>query len=234
MKKKIFGFLLAICLIIPALFATTGCNENPPDTNIYVSTQAELQQAVTQAQSNSKIVLTQDIEINRQITVKQKITIDLNGKEIFNTQDIWNPAPDVKEWALISVQNGGDLTITGNGILNTKEGDCHAVDVRENAKVTIKNGTMIGNVSAVYLIENAIAIIEGGTYDIKQLSSANDHHLLLNIYDNDNATIVVKGGSFKFYDPAHSNSEPTEMNFLPEGYQSVADGDYFVVSKVTE
>ncbi len=236
MKKKIFSFLLAICLIIPAMFAMTACDdpENPPvDTNIYVSTQEQLFDAVSDTSENT-IVLTQNIEIDRQITVRKKVTIDLNGKEIFNTQDIWNPTEGIKEWALISVQGNGDLTITGNGTLSAKENDCHAVDVRENGKVTIKNGTIIGNVSSVYLIENATAIIEGGTYDIKQLSSSNGYNMLLNIYDGDNGQFIVKGGSFKKYNPSNCPSESPSISFVPEGYQTIENGEYFVVSKIAE
>lgn len=239
MKKKIFSFLLAICLIIPAIFVLTACDdtENPPeDTNIYVSTQEQLFNAVENTNDN-KIVLTQDIEIDRQLTVTKKVTLDLNGKEIFNTTDIWNIAEGVKEWSLISVQGDGELTITGNGVLNAKENDCYAIDVRDSAKVIIKNGTITGNVSAVYVKNNATAVIEDGTYNIKQLSNSyNDYRYLLNALDEDNqdAKIVVKGGTFTQYDPSHSNSENPQMNFVAEGYESIENEGNYIVSKIAD
>lgn len=236
MKKKIFSFLLAICLLVPAMFAMTACGDEPPaDTNIYVSTEAQLTTAVANSNGN-KIVLNNDIELTQQLVVTKKTTIDLNGKEISNTTDIWNDTDGVDTWSLISIQSNGDLTITGNGTLNAKENDCFAVDVRDNAKVTIKNGTITGNVSAVYVIDNATAVIEGGTYNIKQLSAYNDYRYLLNALDSDNqdATIIVKGGTFTQYDPSHSNSENPQMNFVAEGYQSTESNGNYIVSQIEE
>ena len=45
---------------------------------------------------------------------------------------------------------------------------------------------------------------------------------------------MVKGGKFYKFNPAASNSENPEMSFLAQGYQSVADGDFYIVSKVAE
>lgn len=239
MKKKIFSFLLAICLIIPAMFTMSACNEEPPaDTNIYVSTEAQLKQAVSQSADKSKIVLTNNIELTEQLTVLKELTIDLAGFTISNnTVDIWDDTDGVDTWSLISVQENGNLTITGNGKLTAKMNDCYAVDVRNNAVVTIKNGTFNGNVSAVYVIGNATANIDGGFFTIQQLSSKNDYRFLLNAFDanNQDAKIIVKGGKFREYDPSHSNSENPQMNFVAEGYQSVEDGyGNYVVSKIAE
>lgn len=237
MKKKIFSFLLAICLIVPVIFAITGCKETPADTNVYVSTEAQLVTAVENASSNAKIVLNNDIVLTEQLTVTKSLTLDLNGKEIKNTTDLWDDTDGIDTWSLISVQENGNLVITGNGKLTAKSGDCFAVDARDNAVVTIENGTFNGNISAVYVINNATANIEGGTYTIQQLSVPyGDHRFTLNAKDENNqdATFVVKGGTFVQFDPSHSDSENPQMNFVAAGYQAIADGDNFVVSKIAE
>lgn len=236
MKKKILSLLTCLSIILVGIFTVAGCAEDPADTNIYVSTNAELVTAVAEAKDNSKIVLKDDIDLEQTLVVTKTLTLDLNGKEISNTTDIWQDTELIDTWSLISVQGEGDLTITGNGALNAKENDCFAVDVRETAKVTIKNGTITGNISAVYVIDNGLAIIEGGTYNIKQLSKYADNRYTLNALDKDNtnATFVVTGGTFVKYDPSHSNSENPELNFVADGYESNLVGENYVVSKIAE
>ena len=39
----------------------------------------------------------------------------------------------------------------------------------------------------------------------------------------------VKGGKFYKYNPAASASENPVANFVPEGYESVQVGDYYIV-----
>lgn len=237
--KKLSKFFACLSIILVGVLALVGCGDKPPvDTNIYVSTEAQLQQAVSQSADKSKIVLTDDIELTEQLTVLKELTIDLAGFTISNnTVNIWDDTDGVDTWSLISVQENGNLTITGNGKLTAKMNDCYAVDVRDNAVVTIKNGTFNGNVSAVYVINNATANIDGGSFTIQQLSTYNDYRYLLNAFDanNQDAKIIVKGGKFKEYDPSHSNSENPQMNFVAEGYQSVEDAyGNFVVSKIAE
>lgn len=234
MKKKLLNILACLSIILIGAFALVGCGDDP-DTNIYVSTEAQLTTAVANS-NNNKIVLKNDIELTEQLVVTKKLTLDLNGKELSNATDIWNDTDGIDTWSLISVQDNGELTLTGNGTLNAKENDCYAVDARDNAKVTIKNGTLTGNVSAVYVIDNATVTIEGGTYNIKQLSIYSDYRYLLNALDRDNqdATIIVKGGTFTQYDPSHSNSENPEMNFVANGYEAVESSGNYVVSKIAD
>ena len=93
----------------------------------------------------------------------------------------------------------------------------------------------IGNISSVY-VYTGLAIINGGTYDIKQRSQFNDHRYTLNCYDanlkNGTAQIKVIGGNFKNFDPANSDSENPIYNFVEDGYQSILNGEYYTVSKI--
>ena len=178
------------------------------------------------------VTLEADLCITAPCVVDKTVTLDMNGFKIYNETDIWNTAK--KDWSLISVQ-GGDLTITGEGTLDALENDCYAIDVRGGGTLTIENGTVIGNVSAVYVLEGT-ANIEGGEYSIKQKSTFDDERYTLNCLDANfragTADINVTGGTFNKYNPAISNSENPEAVFVAEGYEVKADGEYYVVSAI--
>ena len=159
--------------------------------------------------------------------------MDLNGKTINNTVDIWaDPNGDTvtdaqKIWSLISVKANGILTITGNGKVLAKANDVYAVDVRGGGKLVIENGEFVGNLHSIY-VNKGTAEIKGGKYSITQLDTdkiaagGNGHEFTLNLYDangkNGTAKIIVTGGSFVNYDPSHSKSEAPEANFVATGY----------------
>ena len=58
----------------------------------------------------------------------------------------------------------------------------------------------------------------------------------INIKDKDRATckVSVKGGKFLEFDPGNNLSENENTNFLADGYESVQNGDYFVVHEVND
>ena len=157
------------------------------------------------------------------IAEKKDITLNMNGKTIANTSNIWDVAPN--NWSLVSAQNGSSLTIDGNGTFKAKENDCYAVDVQDGSSVVIKNGTFVGNIHAVYVLEGT-AIIEGGTYSIQQKypdDPSKPYEFVLNCYDanraNGTAKIIVKGGTFINFNPADCWAEGAHTNFLAEGYK---------------
>ena len=168
--------------------------------------------------------------------VTKDTTINMNGKEIKNTENIWiDDSGSDGNWSLISARNGANLTISGNGTFKAKANDAMAVDVQSGATLTIKNGTFIGNVDAVY-VENGTAIIEGGFFDIQQKSNGTgeaQYRFMLNCYDanykNGTAKIIVKGGTFVNFNPANNAAEGAHTNFVAEGYSVIketqANGD---------
>lgn len=222
-KNKILSFVLALCLIIPCALVFTACDKDKDPqapTTVYVSTETSLETALTQVAVGGRIVLNTNITLDEEVAVTKKVTLDLNGKTINNTTDIWVDEEDVDHWSLISVQAGGDLTITGNGTMQAKANDCYALDVRDGGKLTIENGTFIGNISAVYVMEGD-ATINGGNFGIQQLSIYNDSRYVLNCFDanyvNDTANITVNGGSFANFNPENNLSEGSNTSFLADG-----------------
>ena len=202
--------------------------------------------AVNQAEltallNGGKIVtLGKDIAPTETITVSGNVksTLDLDGKKLENTNDIWSD----NNWSLVSAQNGANLTITGNGTFAAKANDCYAVDVQDGSTVTITSGTFNGNIHAVYVLEGT-AIIQGGFYSVQQKypDSAKADEFVLNCYDanraNGTAKIIVTGGTFVNFNPADCQAEGAGTNFVADGYKVISEtqtnGDvwYTVVPK---
>lgn len=177
-----------------------------------------LQEAVA---VGGEVKLLKDADISETVIVTKAIKLDLNGKTISNTNDLWEKRTD--DWSLISVRAGGDLTITGNGTLQAKENDCYAVDVQDGAKLTIENGTFVGNVHAVYVYQGELTV-KGGAYSIQQKypDTAKTDEFVLNCYDanfkNGTAKITVTGGTFEKFNPANCAAEGAGTNFVAAGY----------------
>ena len=183
--------------------------------------------------NGGNIKVDNDVDTGKAVmTVTKDTTLDMNGKTIQNTENIWidNNGSD-GNWSLISARNGANLTITGNGTFKAKENDAMAVDVQSGATVTIKNGTFIGNVDAVYVTEGT-AIIEGGFFDIQQKAAGTgeaQYRFMLNCLDESykaepkKANIIVKGGTFVNFDPSNNTAEGAGTNFVAEGYSVICE-----------
>ena len=227
--------LLMVCVMLPVVALAAEKT---------ASTYEELKSAISTANDGDTIKLLADIDLSQTITVNKTITLNMNGKKLYNTSDLWdNPTTD-NNWSLISVRGSGNLTITGNGTFAAKENDCYAVDVQESATVTIKNGTFIGNIHAVYVFAGT-ANVEGGTYSVQQKypDPAKGDEFVLNCYDanraNGTAHINVTGGTFKNFNPADNKAEGEGNNFADNSLvvqknNTVQNNDYYVGNAANE
>ncbi|MCU6754996.1 SipW-cognate class signal peptide [uncultured Eubacterium sp.] len=195
-------------------------NQYDKDARVDANSVAAISDAMKKA--GSVINVNESVAPERTLIAEKKdITLNMNGKTIANTSDIWDVAPN--NWSLVSAQNGSSLTIDGNGTFKAKANDCYAVDVQDGSTVVIKNGTFVGNIHAVYVYEGT-AIIEGGTYSVQQKypDAAKADEFVLNCYDanraNGTAKIIVKGGTFINFNPADCQAEGKDTNFLASGY----------------
>ena len=191
-----------------------------------------LQEAVA---VGGEVKLLKDVDISETVIVTKVVKLDLNGKTISNTNDLWEKRAD--DWSLLSVRAGGDLTITGNGTLKAKENDCYAVDVQDGATLTIENGTFVGNIHAVYVYQGELTV-KGGAYSIQQKypDTAKADEFVLNCYDKHRtegtAKITVTGGTFVKFNPANCAAEGAGTNFVAAGYaaKKLEDDKYEVVA----
>ncbi len=179
------------------------------------------------------VFITNNLDINSTVYTNQAVVLDLNGKTITNSKDIWDTKAN--NWGLISVRESGNLTITGNGHLLAKDDDCYGLDVQDGASLTIENGEIKGNIHAIY-VEKGQLIVKGGKYYIHQTypDIQKAYGFVLNCYDgnrkNGTAKIEVKGGMFENFNPANNCAEGEHTNFLAEGYKSTRNGEWYEVS----
>ena len=187
------------------------------------------------------VELANDILVEDTIVAEKETKLDMKGKTIANTADLWNESTGA--WSLISAREGANLTIDGKGKFLAKKNDCFAVDVQDGATVTIKSGTFIGNIHAVYVFEGT-ATIEGGFYSVQQKYNVagKENGFVLNCYDanreNGTAKIIVKGGTFVNFNPADCWAEGAHTSFVADGYsvmfEEQANGDvWYTVVKGT-
>ena len=157
-----------------------------------------LADAIRLAAKGKTITLLADVEQNAQLTIDKSITLDLNGKTIKNTADIWGKNTN----AILSITNGAKVTITGNGTIDAKENDCYTINVVKG-DLTIENGTFYGNVSVVQVQEGTLSV-KGGTFDLHQKWEGSSKYLINCIddaYVGGSANVAISGGTFVGFDP---------------------------------
>ena len=228
--------LLMVCVMLPVVALAAEKT---------ASTYDELTNAISTANNGDTIKLLADIDLSQTITVNKTITLNMNGKKLYNKNDLWDKPTDDNNWSLISVRGSGNLTITGNGTFAAKANDCYAVDVQESgATVTIENGTFIGNIHAVY-VHTGTANVKGGTYSVQQKypDPAKGDEFVLNCYDanraNGTARINVTGGTFKNFNPANNAAEGAGNNFADNSLvvqknNTVQNNDFYVGNAANE
>ena len=185
-----------------------------------------LADAIRLATKGKTITLLTDVEQNSQLTINKNITLDLNGKTIKNTVDIWGDNAN----AILSITNGAKVTITGNGTMDAKENDCYTINVVKG-DLTIENGTFYGNVSVVQVEEGTLSV-KGGTFDLHQKWEGSSKYLFNCIddaYASGSANVAISGGTFVGFDPSAS-PEGEGTSYLAPGYAPTdnADGTYGV------
>ena len=160
-----------------------------------------LQAAIDAAQDGDTVQLLGDVEQNSQLTIGKSITLDLNGKTIKNTVDIWGDNAN----AILSITNGAAVTITGNGTITAKENDCYTINVVDG-DLTIENGTFVGNISVVQVQKGSLTI-NGGVFSLlqKMTDGKGESRYLINCIDDayvdGSANVAISGGTYVGFDP---------------------------------
>lgn len=194
-----------------------------------------LEAAIAAAKTGDTVKLLADVEQNARLVIDKSITLDLNGKKICNTRDIWNESN-----ALIGIgtdETRVQVTITGSGTIAAKENDCYTIDVK-NGDLTIENGEFIGNISAVQ-VQMGTLTINGGKFSLLQKWNDKSTYLINCIDDSfadGSAAVAIYGGTFVGFDPANNKAEGENTNFVPAGYVSTkgADGNFVVTEGAVE
>lgn len=166
------------------------------------------------------IDLTNDIDLESQIEIRNEVILNLNGYTLKTTKDNVD---------VIWVVGSGQLTINGGGVIDADSS--YSVYVGGNGQLTINGGTYYSPVSSVYAQTNAKVIINDGTFKVEG-EYGQIYTLNLRDKNTDTASIIVNGGRFYKYDPSQSESENPIANFVADGYESIQDGDWYVVNPI--
>lgn len=218
-----------------------GVKENQPSANVAKvgdTEYATLAEAVAAAQNGQTITLLADVEQNTQLAIDKSITLDLNGKTIKNTVDIWGDNTN----AILSIKKGAKVTITGNGTIAAKENDCYTINV-VNGDLTIENGTFVGNISVVQVQKGSLTI-NGGAFSLlqKMTDGKGENRYLINCIDDTyadgSATVAISGGTFVGFDPNVSPEQKVDgkaPSFAAPGTGITrnADGSFTAVDGMT-
>ena len=202
MKRKLLSVLLTFCLAFSLLPTAALADSKGTQTNdvaqIGSTGYASLADAIAAANDGETVTLLKDVIQNTMLTIDKNITLNLNEKKIYNTENIWNEAKQTYE--LINVE--AEVTITGNGSIEAKENDCYTINVK-NGNLTIENGTFVGNVSVVQ-VESGTLTIKGGEFMLLQKWEGTSKYLINCIdknYENKSAVVDIRGGKFVDFDP---------------------------------
>lgn len=220
-RTNIYGSLLTnttdFNVVIEPAFATTNYN---------------LGALYTASQIGGAVTLSDNVDFDRTIAVQpgKTMSVNLNGKTVKNTTDLWENPSVPNSWSLLSVRGtDSKLTLSGDGDVIAKANDCYAIDVQGGGHLVIEGGHYNGNIHAVYVLEG-VAEIKGGTFEVQQKypDAEKADEFVLNCYDanreNGTAKIIVTGGTFIGFNPGDCKAEGNGTNFVAPGYASIANG----------
>lgn len=212
--------------------ASYGIATNTSSEEIYedvVADIAEINDAVNkflnEISAGGNVVVPFNIALDAPLTITKDVVLDLNGYTLSSATDVFDVS--------------AKLTINGDGkILAATDNTCSwcAVFAHDNADVTINGGEYsVGAPTGdyndlIYARDNAKITINGGIYHSAGTVRNDGTAFVLNLKDNSNAKIAVTAGKFENFDPAAANTEPGDpYNFVADGHESTAEGNWFVV-----
>lgn len=184
------------------------------------------------------VTLEADLTIDSTIKVTKDVTINLNGHTL--TSNIWDE--DGENNSYVFQVTGGKLTLEGEGTIEASEAIYSMAVWANGGDVVINGGTYKNHGDScdlVYASKKGNIVINGGEFvacgpATGTAPGTKNPYSALNVKDADykskKCSISVKGGKFYMFDPANNLSEGPNTNFVVEGYESVQNGDWFVVS----
>lgn len=202
------------------------------------------------------VVLNENTTVPERLVMQKAGTINLNGNTLTSDENgkdsivISGASADVE----VTIKNGtftsnnkddgyGVITVQKNPKLILEDVNVNGLNPimmysTGNGTIEVKSGTFESpGAQAVYYYKGAgKVVIEGGEFKAEPYQ---DKYYTLNIKDNYRPAsgdmrdaIEVRGGRFYKFNPADCISEGEHTNFVADGFESVQDGDWFVVQPV--
>ena len=177
------------------------------------------------------ITLADNVVLGAPLHVRKNVVFNLNGKTI----SIDREGVEKQDY-VFAVFEGGKLTINGEGNVAAGEANTSVAVWAYGGDVVINGGyyTNAGEgCDLIYADKGSVVEINGGTFKAVErkdgVDGTNEKYSALNCKDNSGSSFVVKGGKYYMFDPANNASENPAVNFVAEGYESVEEGDWYVV-----
>lgn len=189
----------------------------------------ELPNAFGQA-ANDTVILLKNSTLTETIVITENVTFDMDGHTLIFDYD-----------GLLDLYEDGALTVEGNGTMlmeeNTSSVLGYLIRMDDDSRLVIQDGQYFTGLTCVQAGGNSVAKIYDGTFDA--FATWQEKYWHLNLMDNENAEIIVYGGTFKNYNPAESHTENPVANFVADRYtvteeESGEDTWYTVVPLTAE
>lgn len=170
------------------------------------------------AQAGGTYTLSADLEIPHCTFVNAAMTINLNGHKLEYT--------GTDDAVMFRVNESGALTINGEG---TVKSTGYIGLAYEKGSITINGGDYDAAGCTAFQANGGEIYINDGTFTVGNTKWGTTY--MLNHYDSlkEVGLIEVKGGSFLGFDPANNKAENPQMSFVPEGYESIKEGEFYTV-----
>lgn len=198
-----------------------------------------LNKFLTDVAAGGTVVLPMSFTLTAPIAIEKDVTIDLNGYSL--TAGVWDEDGDPNSY-VFWVKNG-TLTLGGEGAVIASDATYSMAVWANGGNVVINDGIYTNggdSCDLIYASKKGTITINGGDFRAAGPASGTapgtkNPYSAINVKDKDRGTctVLVKGGKFLEFDPANNLSEGEGTSFLAEGFESVADGKYFVVREVS-
>ena len=172
-----------------------------------------------------------DVDVTEALIAETRDVVISGSGEIYlknGVESIYKPGVVS---ALICAKNGVTVKFNDYSGYVSGNNEDYAIETR-GGNIVVNSGIFRGAVSAAYALEGTITI-NGGTFE--ENGSSYGPQYLLNCHDANytegKANIVVKGGSFKGFNPADNTAEGPNTNFVAASYTAKNTNGTWTVSK---
>lgn len=239
MKKKILALIMSVCMVFGLSVSFGACEIT--ETFDKVLELEELKSYVEELEEENSILKSEVATLKFESKFPNGLVT-----ESCTLKDVKVNRTEVNtEGSVYAIRaNGPEVEVTINGgVYCAGEGSLYniAVWAHNNSKIIINDGYFSSGKDVNGEFNHVVYAAGGSTIEINggwfESYYGSDPTWLLNCQDN-NGTIVVKGGTFVDFDPSNCISEGEGTNFVAEGYVVVKEikegATYYTVVEATE
>ena len=183
------------------------------------------------AQFGGTLDLKEDVIVKDIVNVTHDLVLNLNGKTLTYEGD--NRLFKVTDGATLTINGEGGAVAVYSDNLTAATTAAYIGTAYETSKIIINGGEHTTNGCTLYHANGGTVEINAGKFAATETGydpvGKYGYKYTLNV-QGANGAIIVRGGSFKNYNPAYSEGESPVANFVADGYTSTPDGEWYVVT----